>query len=277
MRARHLAVALVLSFGFAGCESDKSPVMPDVTGKKLDVAKAAINDAGFEDEVKVEGGGLFGVIKESNWEVCDQSPSAGAALTDAPRLTVDRSCDDDAEPSETPSETTEPSESPSETTEPSESPSQATEPSETPSETSEPDVPESSEADAGQVLTSDNNDELAALLEVSDYCDETIGSFAKKYAGKTIQFDGSVVDVAPHGSYSTRFDYLLGPGNMGPNTTVGPAFKFADVNYYDFNLTGKHTPDSIDVGGKFRFIAEVDRYSANSCLLFLTPVETQTR
>ena len=36
--------------------------MPDVTGKKLDDAKSAIKDAGFDDEVKVDGGGLFGVV-----------------------------------------------------------------------------------------------------------------------------------------------------------------------------------------------------------------------
>src|SRR4051812_12294491 len=101
MRALRLLVALAILLGFAGCGSDKNAVMPDVTGKKLDIATSAIKDAGFEDEVKVDGGGVFGVIDESNWQVCDQSPVAGEAVSDAPRLTVDRSCED-AEPSETP-------------------------------------------------------------------------------------------------------------------------------------------------------------------------------
>ena len=91
--------------------------------KKLDVAKSAIKDAGFEDEVRVDGGGTFGIVKESNWEVCDQSPAAGEAASDTPLLKVDRSCDDDAEPSET-------------------------------SKPSEP---------AGPVLTVDNSEEFAAL------------------------------------------------------------------------------------------------------------------
>jgi PASTA domain len=104
-----LIVALAILLGFAGCGSDKYPVMPDVTGKKVDVAKGAIKDAGFEDEVKVDGGGVVGVIDESNWEVCDQSPVAGEAVSDAPRLTVDRSCDD-AEPSETSKPSATPSE-----------------------------------------------------------------------------------------------------------------------------------------------------------------------
>ena len=28
------------------------------------------------------------------------------------------------------------------------------------------------------------------------------------------------------------------PGNEGPESTVGPAFKFEDVNVFDLNLTG---------------------------------------
>lgn len=126
------------------------------------------------------------------------------------------------------------------------------------------------------VITAANSEEFAEILKGDD-CSGSIAKFAKKYVGKTIQFDGSVVDVAPHGGYNTRFDYLLGPGSKGPNTTVGPVFKFENVNYYDFNLTGTRKPDSIDVGDNVRFIAEVSRYAANTCLFFLTPVETQAR
>lgn len=86
--------------------------MPDVVGKKLDAAKGDIEQAGYDDDVDVEGGGVFGVVVESNWTVCSQEPASGKAVTDKPRLTVDRSCDDGeeaAEPSEsgTPTPTTE--------------------------------------------------------------------------------------------------------------------------------------------------------------------------
>src|SRR4051794_38893449 len=155
MRALRLVVALAILLGFAGCGSDKNAVMPGVTGKKLDVAKGAIKDAGFEDDVKVDGGGVFGVIDESNWEVCDQSPVAGQAVSNAPRLTVDRSCDH-AKPSET------------------------SKPSETPSETPEPDADESGKPDGEQALTADNSQDFAALLAVPDSCDETIAAFAAK-------------------------------------------------------------------------------------------------
>jgi len=100
-----LAVGLVVVLGLASCGADSDPVMPDVTGQTLDVAQSDIERAGFPDDVEVLGGGLFGVVDESNWLVCDQSPAAGQAITAAPRLTVDRSCGGDAsQPSESPSQ-----------------------------------------------------------------------------------------------------------------------------------------------------------------------------
>ena len=117
MRALHFAVSLVIVFGLVGCGADT--VMPDVTGKKLDVAKGDIKDAGFKDDVKTDGGGLFGVVVESNWTVCEQSPAAGKNLAAAPKLTIARSCEDDStDPSETPSATADPSAIPSPTAAP---------------------------------------------------------------------------------------------------------------------------------------------------------------
>jgi beta-lactam-binding protein with PASTA domain len=105
MRALRLAVPFVLVLGLAACGSSQVKVMPDVKGKKLDVALSDIKRTGFEDKVDVVGGGIFGVVDESNWEVCDQSPAAGQALAAAPQLTVARSCGD-----ETPAPTASPAE-----------------------------------------------------------------------------------------------------------------------------------------------------------------------
>lgn len=252
MRALFFAVAVATLVGFSGCGSDKNTVMPDVTGKKLDVAKSAIKDAGFQDEVKVDGGGVFGVVKESNWEVCNQSPAAGQAVSGAPRLKIDRSCQDDAGPSETST------------------------PTETASEPT-PDPTSSSEAEADQVLTKDNSKEFAALLRASDNCDESIGSFAAENGGGTIEFDGSIANMAKHGDADTRYDILIAPGNKGPESTVGPAFKFEDVNVFDLNLTGTKIPDFVREGDRFRFVAQIDEYNQTQCLLFLEPVETKVR
>jgi hypothetical protein len=56
-------------------------------------------------------------------------------------------------------------------------------------------------------------------------------------------------------------------GNKGPESTVGPAFKFEDVNVSHLNLTGSKIPDSVGEGDRFRFVAQVVKYNPNQCLL----------
>ncbi|HYF26076.1 MAG TPA: PASTA domain-containing protein [Baekduia sp.] len=50
-------------------------VVPDVVGERLDVARERVARSGFESEV--DGGGILGVLDETNWEVVDQDPRAG--------------------------------------------------------------------------------------------------------------------------------------------------------------------------------------------------------
>lgn len=154
--------------------------------------------------------------------------------------------------------------------------------SESPSETSEPSTSESASPDADQtdtdpVLTVANNKEFAALLAVGDYCDESIGRFANKYAGTTIEFDGSIVSMANHGDYDTRYDILLGPGDDGPETVVGPALTFEDVNILDLNLSGANKPDHVGVGDRLHLVAEVGEFNPDQCLFSLEPVSTEVR
>lgn len=52
--------------------------VPPLVGERLDVAAERIARAGFE--IDVEGGGLLGVIDESNWEVVAQRPDPGTRL-----------------------------------------------------------------------------------------------------------------------------------------------------------------------------------------------------
>lgn len=66
--------------------------MPDVVGKRLDIAISDVQRAGFEDEIEVLGGGMFGVVDESNWTVCRQKPASGTEISAAPRMTVERTC-----------------------------------------------------------------------------------------------------------------------------------------------------------------------------------------
>ena len=49
--------------------------VPDVIGSRLDVAKQRVRRAGFD--VRVTGGGAFGIIREENWRVVAQDPPSG--------------------------------------------------------------------------------------------------------------------------------------------------------------------------------------------------------
>jgi len=64
--------------------------VPDVVGLRLDIARDRIEREGFE--VERSGGGLFGVVVESNWQVERQTPAAGTRLAHGAtvELVVDR-------------------------------------------------------------------------------------------------------------------------------------------------------------------------------------------
>lgn len=169
------------------------------------------------------------------------------------------------------------SEKSSETPTPSEDSSETPKPREESSETPKPEASESSKSDTQQVLTAANNKEFAALLAVSDGCDETIEPFAAKYGDRTVEFDGSIAAMANHDDYDTRYDILMYPGDRGPESVRGPAFKFADVNAFDLHLTGANVPDSVGLGDLVHVVARVGEYNPVQCMFFLEPVSTEIR
>lgn len=52
--------------------------VPDLAGQRLDVAKDRLRRAGFDADV--HGGGLFGILRDSNWTVVTQDPGPGVML-----------------------------------------------------------------------------------------------------------------------------------------------------------------------------------------------------
>ena len=67
--------------------------VPQVAGERLDVAIDTVEDAGLDHETI--GGGVFGVIRESAWIVCEQRPEARSSTEgiDSVTLIVERACD----------------------------------------------------------------------------------------------------------------------------------------------------------------------------------------
>ncbi|WP_170977745.1 DUF4839 domain-containing protein [Blastococcus sp. CCUG 61487] len=127
-------------------------------------------------------------------------------------------------------------------------------------------------------LTVENNADLAALVALRDPGAAEVGEFAAKYRGRTIEFDGNITALANHGSYTTRYDLLINTGDYSTTSSLGPSFKFEDVNITnDLHLTGPDIPDAIGVGDNLRIIARVVEYNSNSQLFLLKPVSTQVR
>ena len=132
------------------------------------------------------------------------------------------------------------------------------------------------QAQANVVVNAENNEEFAQVLGVKGPGDPLVAEFASKYAGRKIEFDGVVCSVMNHGSAKTRFDYLICVGDDPETATVGPNFKYEDVNFYDFKWEGA-SPDSVPVGTKLHCVAEVEKFNGTSELFFLKPVKTSLR
>lgn len=156
--------------------------------------------------------------------------------------------------------------------------SQAAEPA-TPEPSSSVDASKPSEepavSDEPDVLTADNCPELAAILATHNESDPAIGSFAAKYNGRTIEFDGCITYWSHHESYKTRFDFLLGAGNYDPDTQLGPNFKFDNVNRFDLGLPS--SADGLNIGDNVRVRAEVGKYNADTTLFLLKPITVTPR
>lgn len=61
-----------------GSTTIETTAVPDLVGQPLDTARERLERASFEADL--DGGGLFGVIDDDNWEVVAQRPDAGEQL-----------------------------------------------------------------------------------------------------------------------------------------------------------------------------------------------------
>jgi beta-lactam-binding protein with PASTA domain len=89
LRYSAAALAAVLLLVGTACGSTRPRPVPDVTGKRLDVAEDTLDALGLR--YRTAGGGAFGIIVRSHWYVCEQTPSPKAVATTV-ALTVARSC-----------------------------------------------------------------------------------------------------------------------------------------------------------------------------------------
>jgi hypothetical protein len=145
-----------------------------------------------------------------------------------------------------------------------------------PAETSSASVPSTPAAE--EILTVENNEQLAALLASKAPSVAEVGEFAAEYRGRTIEFNGNIAYMNNHGGYTTRYDLLINAGDYSTTASSGPNFQFQDVNITsDLHLTGSNVPDTIGTGDNLRIVARIGDYNSTQELLFLEPVSTQVR
>ena len=128
-----------------------------------------------------------------------------------------------------------------------------------------------------EIITVDNNEEFAAVLNTKDPGDQIIKEFAVKYAGRTIEFDGNIANMSNHGDYTTRYDFLISPWDYSETSISGPNFKFEDCSVFDLNLIGDNVPDSIGMGDNLHFVAKIINYDETSQLFYIDPISAEVR
>jgi len=114
------------------------------------------------------------------------------------------------------------------------------------------------------ILTAANNAEFAAILKVQDPGDPRVEAFVSKYSGRTIEFDGNVASMLPHGDTQTLEDVLINSGDHSDTSASGPNFEFMGVSKY-------HLPTGLDNGMNVHVIAEIMDYEESPQLLLLQP------
>lgn len=127
-----------------------------------------------------------------------------------------------------------------------------------------------------KTLKAENNEDLAEILTSTDFYVHR--EFVEQYKGKTIEFDGCIAYVAPHGSYKTRYDFIIYCGDYVDENTASPGaeFKFENLNYSDFKFSGDNKPDSVYIGLNVHIKAKVIEHN-DSDLILLKPVSTEAR
>jgi hypothetical protein len=149
----------------------------------------------------------------------------------------------------------------------------ATAPSETPADESanEPNYV------APEILTIENNADLAALLASEGDNISMNQAFFDRYNGASIEFDGNIGYVANLEGDETLFDVLVLVDDYSETSAIGPMFRVLNVNYGDFNLSGENVPDSITMGMNVRIVGKVVDWDESALTFEFEIISTEVR
>lgn len=107
-----------------------------------------------------------------------------------------------------------------------------------------------------EIITIDNNEDFADILNASYVDPEKQATFISKYEGQIVEFDCIVFYLEQYGNYDTRYNYVLVPGEDENN--IGAAlFYLENIGMFDFKWDSSTRPDYLTAGSKIRIQAEV--------------------
>ena len=115
--------------------------------------------------------------------------------------------------------------------------------------------------------TISNCSDLVTLVNLVNPSDSFISTFANRYDGDYIKFDGCVWAKSLSSGYNTRYDVLLGTKDFDADNAYGPNFQ---IRQHYFGST------TINVGHNVTVLARVGSYNTNS-EIFILEYATITR
>lgn len=124
------------------------------------------------------------------------------------------------------------------------------------------------------VLSAADCPDINTLLTQSG---EDASWFSTLYFGETIEFDGYIADIINHENYDTRYDVLILGGDYGASPSLGPYFRFTDVNTFDMGIEDLFLPSYMSSNTNVHVVAVVGSYSSDYGWLELNPVSITAR
>lgn len=120
------------------------------------------------------------------------------------------------------------------------------------------------------VLTMDDDEFKTAMT--STLSDKEYDEYFKSLAGRTIEFDGSLLAIDKLEGKDTRYELMIGSGDYNETTSMGPVMKVKDTAYGD-GLNESVT----EVGQNVKVRAVVYFYDMDNSYLEINPVSIDVR
>jgi hypothetical protein len=148
---------------------------------------------------------------------------------------------------------------------------------ETITEESENTITTASDADS-KYITVENNKEFADVVATTENINILHKLFVKKYYGKTLEFDGCVLDVFGYTTAGGTMSYtiLLSYGDYiddeDADYYLGPSFLLDNVSLYNLGIkNNKYLPEFIDNGKNVHIVARIYKCDEETGVIILKP------